>query len=161
MALDDRDHALVELGRALKASSYEFVTVTPETHRHVLSRDAQPGRDLRDVFGWSRAFDPGVLPTPIRTIGERASVFMKEQSGLFRATVRFSSLGEHLLVHSAFPTLSSDSVFFGPDTYRFCSFLKRCGLPGGRVVDVGCGTGAGGILASQACLLYTSPSPRD
>jgi methylase of polypeptide subunit release factors len=46
-------------------------------------------------------------------------------------------------------------VFFGPDTYRFVDLvqqeLRRQGLPaGGRIMDVGCGSGAGGIMAALA-----------
>lgn len=60
----------------------------------------------------------------------------------------FSSLGPHLYAHSAFPTRSTDAVFFGPDTYRFAAFvarsLRRCHC----LVDVGCGSGAGGLDAA-------------
>lgn len=149
MSLVDTDRALVELGRALKAASYQFVTVTPETHRRVLERDQRAARDLRDVFGWSRRFEPALLPDELRTLGKRAGVFVPREHGTWQATVRFSSLSGHLFVHSAFPTTAADSVFFGPDTYRFCSFLSRSCLVGRRVVDIGCGTGAGGVVVSD------------
>ncbi len=148
MRLSHEDHALVELGRLLRESSYQFVTVTPETHRRVLARDTRRARDLRDVFGWSRSFERALLPDQLRAAAEEAGVLVPAGDGLLRANVRFSSLDQQLFVHSAFPTLASDSVFFGPDTYRFCSFLKR-GEIRGRVVDVGCGSGVGGIIAAQ------------
>ena len=54
--------------------------------------------------------------------------------------------------HSAYPTTAPDAVFFGPDTYRFASFLTaRAPQRIGSLADVGCGTGAGGLLlASRA-----------
>lgn len=70
---------------------------------------------------------------------------------MLRSRVRFSSLGDELFVHSAYPTVEMDAVFFGPDTYRFCAVLKRWlqtdGRVYGRMVDVGCGSGVGGIAA--------------
>jgi methylase of polypeptide subunit release factors len=49
-----------------------------------------------------------------------------------------------LFVHSAFPTLSPDSVFFGPDTYRFAGLIERtiAGLatPPRSILDLGCGS---------------------
>jgi methylase of polypeptide subunit release factors len=51
-------------------------------------------------------------------------------------------------MHSSFPA-SSDSVFFGPDTYLFISFLQRATqhLPQApsSIIDVCCGSGAGAI----------------
>jgi methylase of polypeptide subunit release factors len=51
-------------------------------------------------------------------------------------------------IHSSFPA-SSDSVFFGPDTYLFVSFLQSAArhLPQApsSVIDVCCGSGAGVI----------------
>jgi methylase of polypeptide subunit release factors len=46
-------------------------------------------------------------------------------------------------------------VFFGPDTYRFVDLVqqevRRQALPAGaRILDVGCGSGAGGIMAALA-----------
>jgi release factor glutamine methyltransferase len=61
-----------------------------------------------------------------------------------------------LFAHSADPTLENDAVFFGPDTYRFCDLVERWAPTAQRVVDVGCGSGAGAIsIASRtrACVL--------
>lgn len=60
-----------------------------------------------------------------------------------------------LYAHSAFPTSAQDSVFFGPDTYRFVRFLHESlgllspprGAQSWRMgVDVGTGAGAGAIV---------------
>ena len=56
------EEALFELGEALRAQGYRFVTTTPETHRRVNARATQRGEeralDLRDVFGFSRPCHP-------------------------------------------------------------------------------------------------------
>jgi methylase of polypeptide subunit release factors len=145
----DQD-ALVALGEALRDEGYAFVTPTPETHRRVNARAAtDAARGLRDVFGWSRRFDPAILPPRISELALRAKVLVDDGT-LKRSTVRFSTLGAHLFVHSAYPTIGADAVFFGPDTYRYCRFL-RANLKGGarRVVDIGCGSGAGGIAIAD------------
>lgn len=146
--------ALLHLGRWLRAAGYSFTTVTPETHRRVNARaDGAPARCLRDVFGWSRPFRRTLLSEALWTLLERAGALAPDGT-LFRSTVRFSTLNDLLFVHSAYPTVAADSVFFGPDTYRFAAFV-RAGLAAaspGRVrslVDIGCGSGAGGIVAAQ------------
>lgn len=150
-----RDLALVDLGRALLESGYSFVTVTPETHRRVQLRAAAAGRadarTLRDVFGWSRPFDASLLPDGILELARRAGVIVDEGT-LLRSNVRFSTLGGRIFVHSAYPTLAADSVFFGPDTYRYCDLVREetsTRPRARRVVDVGCGSGAGGIVAGE------------
>jgi methylase of polypeptide subunit release factors len=56
-----------------------------------------------------------------------------------------------LFAHSSYPTSNVDSVFFGPDTYRFCSMIERYAPRAKRAVDIGCGSGAGGLtLAGRA-----------
>jgi methylase of polypeptide subunit release factors len=107
-------------------------------------------RDLRDVFGWSRPFERALLPGEM--FDWLAAADALERSGAcYRARVRFSTLNGSLFVHSAYPTLEPDAVFFGPDTYRFCRLLQRWAPSARRVVDVGCGTGAGGLcLATRA-----------
>ena len=151
---------LAKIGQALHETGYAFVTPTPETHRRVLARGGE-ARNLRDVFGWNRPFAPDVLPPRLLSLLEEAGA--TERSGpLLRSRVRFSSLGSLLLAHSAYPTTEQDAVFFGPDTYRFASFLEaRAAGRVGAVADVGCGTGAGGLLmaarAASVVLLDINP----
>lgn len=145
--MDAASDALVELGRALAGANYTFVTSTPETHQRVYAR-RPVARDLRDVFGFSRPFSPSLLPAAWLEL-LRAADALHEQGSLLRAGVRFSSLRGGLYVHSAYPTEAPDSVFFGPDTYRFCDFVVRRAARARRVVDIGCGSGAGGIVAAQ------------
>ena len=138
--------ALVELGRLLRARDYQFVTVTPETHRRVLARRSGPASCLRDVFGWSLPFRKTPLVDGVFELLVAAGALLECDEG-YRSAVRFSSLSSHLFAHSAYPTTDAAAVFFGPDTYRFCTMLTaRLGSGLGRVVDVGCGTGAGGIV---------------
>lgn len=162
-ALDDIAAPLVDLGRMLRAAEYRFVTVTPETHRRVMERDLAAGRgaarSLRDVFGWSRAFAPSALPAGMLGL-LRAARCVEEDGEMLRATVRFSTLGARLFVHSAYPTLDADAVFFGPDTYRFCALLARCGPTVGRLVDIGCGTGAGGLTAGASEVVLSDVNER-
>jgi release factor glutamine methyltransferase len=152
--LDERQEALVALGRALREDGYRFITPTPETHRRVVGRSgAGEARTLRDVFGWNRAFHPTILPTHIRDLGKRAEILVPA-GDRWSSAVRFAtyphSAGDLMFVHSAFPTTDSDAVFFGPDSYRFGAFLLRKVSGAQRMVDIGCGTGVGGlVLASR------------
>jgi SAM-dependent methyltransferase len=147
------DRALAALGGWLRHEGYRFTAVTPATHAAV---NARPGggiaRTIADVFGWSRPFAPALLPRFAVELLEQGNAL--EREGWFlKSTVRFSTLGDLPFVHSAFPTVERDAVFFGPDTYRFARFIEKslgslhpeaaCTL-----IDVGCGTGAGGIFAS-------------
>jgi methylase of polypeptide subunit release factors len=148
--MNERTLALVELGRALASGGYEFVTVTPATHARVVARRGgmdSPATNVRDVFGWSLPFAGDVLPATWLNWLEQAEALTFE-GGRYRSRVRFSSLRGHLFVHSAAPTTAPDSVFFGPDTYRFASFLERYAPSAERLVDIGCGSGAGGLVLS-------------
>ncbi len=91
---------------------------------------------------------PALLPDDVLQLSYDADV-LRRDGELLRSTVRFSSLGRHLYAHSAFPTLAADAVFFGPDTYRFAAFVARSLTPCGRLVDIGCGSGAGGLGAAH------------
>lgn len=143
--------ALCRLHDWLQAQGYRFTTVTPATHARVLARAPGPAQHLRDVFGWSKPFAPGLLaPEPLQWL-QRAGLLRQAGESL-ASRVRFSSLGSQLFAHSAFPTHGADSIFFGPDTYRFAAMIARelqrePLVAGARVLDVGCGTGAGGIAA--------------
>lgn len=144
--MHESDVALFELGSALRARDYHFVTITPESHGRVLRREERRAGTLRDVFGWNLPFDEASLPARILELAWRAGVVERNGAQL-RATVRFSNVGDMLFVHSGYPTSATDSVFFGPDTYRFCSFIGRSLTSCRRLVDVGCGSGAGGLVA--------------
>jgi precorrin-6B methylase 2 len=140
--------SLVALGTRLCEAGYRFTTITPASHARV---NARPGneraRSLRDVFGWSRAFEPSLLPPDILALTpvDRAA------DGLLRSKVRFSTYGDAIFAHSAFPTTGSDAVFFGPDTYRYLNLLRRLRPTARHAVDVGCGSGAGGIMIAGQC----------
>jgi methyltransferase family protein len=143
--------ALLSLLEALSGSGYRFVAVTPDTHRRIVERSGgRPARDLRDVFGWSLPFEEGLLPAPVRDALERSGMLSSE-GDRFRSRVRIASVGDRLFLHSAYPTDSADSVFFGPDSYRFVRFLGA-ELPRlqtvRRLVDLGAGSAVGAILAA-------------
>lgn len=154
-AMDDKSRlALVQLGVYLRRDSYTFVTPTPATHRRVLGRGKE-ARTITDIFGWNLPFDFQALPTKYVDLLAAAGA-LEVQDKLGRSGVRFSSLDRLLLVHSAFPTGAEDSVFFGPDTYRFAReiralFGRHPEFRPRRVLDIGAGTGAGGFVCEQLC----------
>jgi release factor glutamine methyltransferase len=150
--LPDQQAALIALGGALRDTGYRFVTPTPETHRRVIERRSPAlARNLRDVFGWSLPFRRDAVPDGVFALGQAAAIFRAApDADAFISKVRFSTLsaatGDYLFVHSAYPTTGPDAVFFGPDSYRFAACLARTIWKGKRLVDVGCGTGVGGLL---------------
>ena len=152
--LSDEESALLALGELLRESGYRFITPTPATHALVNARTLNcTAKSLIDVFGWSRPFGLDILPKRIADLADHAKI-LDHDAPLWRSAVRFSSLGQHLFVHTAHPTTSPDAVFFGPDTYRFARVLSAVSanwhLPARvRVIDIGCGSGAGGIHLSR------------
>ena len=151
--MNERCVALVGLGRILQQRAYRFVAVTPATHDRVLRREAK-SISLESIFGWGRPFEPDKIENCLMELLEQADA-IEVASGECKSKVRFATVGDSLFVHSAFPTIEEDSVFFGPDTYRFVRFLRtaladittRKAL---RLVDIGAGSGAGGIVAAKA-----------
>ncbi|HEY0465273.1 MAG TPA: class I SAM-dependent methyltransferase, partial [Polyangiaceae bacterium] len=107
-------------------------------------------RSVRDVFGWSRQFEPDLLPPQLFEAMRRADACAPVAgSELWQPCIRFSTLNGLLFAHSAFPTVESNAVFFGPDSYRFVRAIEREASAAERIVDVGCGTGVGGISLAQ------------
>lgn len=137
---------------ALDEAGYEFVTITPASHARVAARWRGLGSGPRDLFGWSRAVAVGSVPAPVRDAAVAADVLFERDGGL-ASRVRVSRVEGRLYAHSAWPTDAEDSVFLGPDSYRFARFV-RANLPdpraGLRVVDVGTGAGVGGMVAADA-----------
>ncbi|MBM3104043.1 class I SAM-dependent methyltransferase [Pseudomonas sp. V1] len=147
------DQALLGLGRRLQADGYRFITPTPLTHQRVNNRPNNPrNEDLRGVFGWSRPFEANLFKANDLAMLEEAGI-VQRCAGLYRSTVRWSSLGPLLLAHSAFPTTEADAVFFGPDSYRFASLIEEHLLqhftPVHRAVDIGCGAGVGALVVAR------------
>ena len=160
--------ALTRLLREVAASGYRFITPTPLTHQRILARRArQVATSWRDVFGWNLPFSTALL-TPSLLASMQAAGVVQQAGPLLRSGVRVASLDDDLFLHSAFPTTAEDAVFFGPDTYRFVRFIAQAleGAPGAersgvqpwlrepgaplRILDIGCGSGAGGIGAARA-----------
>ncbi|RSZ47378.1 MULTISPECIES: class I SAM-dependent methyltransferase [unclassified Variovorax] len=149
--------------RQVAATGYRFTTVTPLTHQRVLARRGrEPGSTLRDIFGWNLSFEAGAVPPELLADMERAGI-VRRNGALLRSTVRIASLGDDLFFHSAYPTVEENAVFFGPDTSRFARFIRhalapRQKQPGVRVLDVGCGSGAGGIAVARALAAAGTPA---
>lgn len=147
------DRALLELGQELKAQKYRFTTVTPASHSRVNARPAADSCSLRDILGWNRPFRRGDLPASV--LAKLSDAGALDTSGTrLRSTVRYSTLGEQIFVHSGYPTTEPDAVFFGPDTYRFARMVRQslASWPAPapcRIVDVGAGSGAGGLYAAE------------
>jgi SAM-dependent methyltransferase len=145
-------------------AGYHFTTPTPLTHARVLAnRAGDTARNLRDVLGWNLPFESSVLPPAFLSLMQRSGL-LSTAGGQLRSKVRIASIGNDLFLHSAYPSTASDAVFFGPDTYRFVRLihdtLRNAELEGSdfavaararvlRVLDLGCGSGAGGIVAAR------------
>ena len=148
------DQALIALVDLLREQEYQFSTVTPLTQARVNKRRGNDwAKNLAGVFGWSRRFQRGLLPDNLFALAHAANVLATEAGG-YRARIRVSSLGGLLFVHSAYPTVEPDSVFFGPDTVRFVSAVNRhlntSKRAIKRAVDIGCGAGPGAIAIATA-----------
>ena len=152
-AHSSQNAALMQLGHALKDCGYRFITVTPATHARINSRPGNEwANNLEGVFGWSRPFASTILSNEIFEWMQAAEVIAPHANG-WRSLVRVSTLGAGLFFHSAYPTAEADSVFFGPDTYRFVAAIERqiaiTPEPIHRAVDIGCGAGAGAITVAS------------
>jgi len=142
---------LLDLALALKATGYSFTTVTPATHARVNSRGKNAwARSATDVFGWSRPFREAVLAPRLFEAMRNADVLDTHGEGWI-SRVRASTLRGQLFLHSAYPTTTTDAIFFGPDTYRFANAIARY-LDGDvcvrRAVDIGCGAGPGAVVVA-------------
>jgi methylase of polypeptide subunit release factors len=98
---------------------------------------------------------PGEIDPVVEELLSDADMIVPVGSQL-RSKIRVSTLEGLIFLHSAYPTTEVDSVFFGPDSYRFAgliqSELKFCPAPtGGRLLDIGAGSGVGAIVASTVC----------
>ncbi|WP_166041635.1 methyltransferase [Sphingosinicella sp. YJ22] len=150
-ALSEDEAAHLRLLQALEARGYDFVTITPESHRRVLARETmREARNLRGVFGWSLPFAEEVVGPELFALLREGRLLQETAAG-WKAKIRVSRIRGRLFIHSAFPTESDESVFLGPDSTRFADFIvDELGRRGGvsRLVDIGTGAGVGGIIAA-------------
>lgn len=144
----------------------------PRARPESAANPASKLQNLRDIFGWSRSFTEAHVDPSIFTLMQQAKILRREKSDIY-STLRvstycyppaqpmqaadrhekiFSAKEETLFfLHSAYPTTTHDSVFFGPDTYRYLNLIKqvisqRDQTSTRRMVDIGCGAGPGAIL---------------
>ncbi|GAA4026788.1 class I SAM-dependent methyltransferase [Actimicrobium antarcticum] len=160
-----RSAALSRLLREVASTGYRFITPSPFTHQRVLANRAQQNAtSWRDIFGWSMPFAATAIEQSMLDLMDQAGVLAVDGE-LLRSLVRISSIGDDLFVHSAYPTTQDNAVFFGPDTYRFARFIRQAlaisagwiepalslvaGTPM-HILDVGCGSGAGALIAVRA-----------
>jgi SAM-dependent methyltransferase len=137
----------------LRDKNYSFVTPSPATHSRNNSRSGnEQARNLTDAFGWSRSFARSLLPEPLFDLLRDSGVIFESAEG-WQSLVRASTLDGDIFLHSAFPTVAADAVFFGPDTYRFARAIKHELLAQPRrlrrAADLGCGSGAGGVVVAR------------
>lgn len=144
--------AMGKLLHALDTLHYAFVAPTPATHARVVARDERrTARDLTGVFGWSLPFDEAAVAVPLLDELRTSGIVVTDTEGQARSRFRVSRLHGTLFAHSAYPTSAANSVFLGPDSYRFADFIvaqmpRRRGAL--RIVDYGTGAGVGGIVAA-------------
>ena len=154
--------SLVHLLQQVAASGYQFITPTPVTHQRVLAQRDPSGTTLRDIFGWNLPFAPDAIAPDLLTAMNHAGI-LQSSGSLLRSTVRIATLDADAFLHSAYPTTQDTAVFFGPDSYRFARFIRNAlqaanwniGTTAAgdtaplRILDVGCGSGVGGIVAAR------------
>lgn len=139
---------------ALADRKYRFITPTPSTGRRMAEKALSGRPDLRDIFGWSRAFAQCDLDPALWALLDQAGVLACKSDG-WRCRLRVSTVHDRLFLHSAFPANAPDAVFLGPDSYRFADLIAAELATGEQVrsiLDVGAGAGVGGLIAERYAL---------
>lgn len=147
------DSCLISLLELLKRRAYDFVPPTPRTHAVVRDRDlGRRATSDADILGWNLPFDAASIDPELADAMDRSGV-VEGPPECRRATVRVARLNGDLFLHSAFPTIAQDAVFFGPDSYRFadliCAEVATPEQSPGTVVDIGTGAGVGAVVAGK------------
>ena len=150
-----QQQALLYLLNFLEQQDYQFTAITPLSHQRILDRkqnDVNKEITLKDIFGWNFGFKKTDLDPALFSILEEHQL-LKIQENLYLSQVRVASLNNALFIHSAFPTIEQDAVFFGPDTYRFAYHLKQYlasrSDPLKRAVELCCGTSAAAVSIAK------------
>lgn len=160
--------SLLDLLSLLRSLEYDFIAPTPASQARVLARpDRQLGRTITDLLGWSLPCRRDDLPPAAVAILDQEKLLQERPDGLVTALIRVSNVFGQLFIHSAYPTSGQDSVFLGPDSYRFADYISRHmgGVPADvRILDYGAGAGVGGIIAASlhghATLMLADVNPK-
>ena len=147
--------SILSLNQYLKFKNYHFITVSPVTHTIWLKKNKElTATSLSDVFGWGFPFPQEFLEPFLFSLLSSAQLIYPF-GNLWKSEIRVSTLGNDLFIHSAFPTTHIDSVFFGPDTYRFINcvndHLSRCAPFIKRAIEVCCGSSPAAITIARQC----------
>ncbi len=148
------DAVLSELLHYLKSVGYHFVTPTPATHGRVIERRSRLAVTITDILGWSLPFIPCSVDPALERILANADMLVDDSCGHVRSLIRVSTLHGRLFIHSAYPTTAENSVFLGPDSYRFADLIHAelggMKLNGNStILDIGTGAGVGAIVAAD------------
>lgn len=152
--------ALVSLLALLDKQNYVNHAITPHSHAIVNARsENKMAKDSVGVLGWSREFVPEVLDSnPLNkelfNLLLQANVLQQTKNG-WKCDIRVSNYNAQRFIHSAFPTNNADSVFFGPDTYRFVRAIEQHlssvhTQKFKRAVDICSGSGVAAIIMGLA-----------
>lgn len=149
----DAEGRLVDLLAWLDEQGHDFVPPAPFSHANRLTQpDLPPPEGLPEIMGWSRTFDPDRADPELVALLRSADA-LEEKGGVARSRLRAARLHDCLFLHSAYPTDAEDSVFLGPDSYRFADFIAGArgrGPLDGVQVDIGTGAGVAAILTALA-----------
>ena len=150
----NNQHQLMLLLDYLQMHDYRFTTISPSSHEKVNNRaENAMASDLAGIFGWNRAFKREMIEADLLDLMLSANIVIEAENG-WKSQLRVSSINDLLFLHSAYPTLGNEAVFFGPDTYRFANaihhYFATNKQPIHRAVDIGTGSGVGAVLLALA-----------
>ena len=146
----------------LQTHAYLFTTISPASHKKVNSRlQNAMATNLVDIFGWNRPFKREAIDVSLFDLMQSANIAMRV-GDCWISKLRVSSIDGLLFLHSAYPTLDNEAVFFGPDTYRFANVIKQYFATHQqivhRAVDIGTGSGVGAVIVALALAKLESES---